>query len=140
MAESKKKSEKSEKKETKEEKEESSQAQQEIIDNYEKLQNVQIPEEVKKEIERTREKLKQFQKELMKKFYYVQAIGILPPQATQLIEEEEEIKKETPDEKLIHVFILIPDDKLKEVNKFQAEAIKLVKDFKPRVWLTIRST
>ncbi len=134
MAESKKKTEKKEEKE-----EGNSQTQQEIIDNYEKLQNVQIPDEVKKEIEKTREKLKQFQKELMKKFSYVRAIGILPPQATQIIEEEEEIKKESKDERLIHVVILVPDDKLKEINKLQAEAIKLIKDFKPRVWLHIRT-
>jgi predicted nucleotidyltransferase len=114
-------------------------AEQEAVENYEKLKNQEIPEEVRKEIERTRERLKEFKKDIVKKFPYIEALGILPPQATQIMEEEEEVQKESKDEKLIHLVMIIPDDKVKEIGKLKEESIKLIKDFKPRVWLNIKT-
>jgi len=99
----------------------------------------QIPPEVKKEIEKTREQLQNFKKQLVKKFSYIDSIGILPPWASQIAEEEEEVIKEKKDEKLIHVVIILPDEKIKELPKVKAEAVNLVKNFKPRVWLHIKT-
>ncbi|MCS7134653.1 MAG: nucleotidyltransferase domain-containing protein, partial [Candidatus Pacearchaeota archaeon] len=98
----------------------------------------QIPPEIKKEIEKTREKLEEFKKQLLKKFPFVEVIGILPPFASKVAEEEEEIVKEK-DEKIIHVLIVIPDEKVKEYNVVKAEAISLVQDFKPKIWLHVRT-
>ncbi|MEM4719673.1 MAG: hypothetical protein QXG18_02315 [Candidatus Pacearchaeota archaeon] len=98
----------------------------------------QIPEEVKKEIEKTREKLQEFKKQLLRKFPFVDSLGILPPWASKVVEEEEEIIKEK-DERLIHLLIIIPDEKAKEINRVKVEAINLIKDFKPRIWLHIKT-
>ena len=110
-------------------------------ETYEKLKDIskEIPEDVKKEIDKLREKLKEFKKVIVKKFPYVEAIEILPPQATQLIEEEEEVQKEKPDEKLVHLIMIVPDDKFKEIPKIKMEAIKIIKDLKPKVWLHVKS-
>lgn len=132
------KKEKSEKKEEMRENQ-TSEAEQEAIDNYEKLKNQEIPEEVRKEIEKTREKLKEFKKVITKKYPFIEAIGILPPQATQIIEEEEEVRKQNKEEKLIHLIMIIPDDKAKEIGKLKEDSIKLVKDFQPRVWLHVKT-
>ncbi len=128
-----------ESKKQKEDEKGSDESSDEAVENYEKLKNQEIPEEVKKEIEKTREKLKEFKKDIVKKFPFIEALGILPPQATQIIEEEEEIKKATKDERLIHLIMIIPDDKAKEIGKLKTESIKLIQDFKPRVWLHIKT-
>ena len=56
----------------------------------------------------------------------------------ELLEEDEEVIREK-DEKLIYVLIVLPDENLKDINAVKAEAINLVKDFKPRIWLSIRN-
>ncbi|HDI02974.1 MAG TPA: hypothetical protein ENF67_00300 [Candidatus Pacearchaeota archaeon] len=108
-------------------------------ENYEKIR--ELPEEVKKEIEELQKNLKTFKKELLKKFPFILAIGIMPPQASKLIEEEEEVEKEK-DEKLIHVIILVGKEEaknIKEMVKLKTEAIALVKDLKPKVWIHLKS-
>ncbi len=99
----------------------------------------QIPEKVKKEIEQIKEQLKEFKKTIIKKFPFINAIGILPISASQIIEEEEEVEKEK-EEKLIHLIIFVPEEKAKQIPKLKLEAIKLVQGLKPKVWLHIKST
>jgi len=102
-----------------------------------------VPEEQKKEMEKTREKLDDFKKQVIKKYSFVQAIGILPPQASEKIEEEEiedpkmleEVKKDKP----IHVMIIIPEENFKEIPKIKPEIIKLAKDIKPKLWIHIKT-
>lgn len=97
-----------------------------------------IPEEVKKEIEKTKEKLQEFKKQLLKKFPFVESIGILPPFASKIVEEEEEVVKEK-EERLIHLLIILPDEKIKELPILKAEAIALIQEFRPRIWLHIKT-
>lgn len=115
----------------------------ESTEEYQKLGlKKEIPENVKKEIEGIRNNLKKFKKDIIKKFPFVSAIGIFPPQASKIIEEEEEVEKEK-DEKLIHVLIIIPSDKekkIKEILKLKTEAIRLVQGIKPKVWVHIKTT
>ena len=98
----------------------------------------EIPEKVKQDIEKLRKKLNVFKKQILKKFNYIESIGIMPPQATALIEDEEEVDKQK-DEKLIHVLILVPDDNAKEISKLKVEAIQLIQNIKPKIWLHIKS-
>lgn len=98
----------------------------------------EIPEEVKKEIEKIRESLKEFKKNITKKFSYITAIGILPPPAAPIIEEEEEIQK-GKDEKIIHLILIIPEEKSKDIAKIKMEGIKMVQHLKPKVWLHVKS-
>jgi predicted nucleotidyltransferase len=130
-----------EEKETKESKGELDLQKDNDQETYDKLKDIskEIPEDVKKEIDKLREKLKEFKKVVVKKFPYIEAIGILPPQATQLIEEEEEVQKDKQDEKLVHLMMIVPDDKFKDIPKIKMEAIKIIKDLKPRVWLHVKS-
>jgi len=98
----------------------------------------EVPEEVKKEVERIRDNLKEFKKSIIKKFPYIVSIGILPPAASRIIEEEEVVEREK-DEKIIHLIMIIPEDNFKEVMKLRAESIKLIQDLKPRVWIHIKT-
>lgn len=99
----------------------------------------EIPESVKKEIEKIRENLKDFKKAITKKFPYISAIGIIPPNANMLIEDEEEIEKQK-DEKIIHIILLVPEEKAKDIPKIKTEGIKLVQSIKPKVWLHVKSS
>jgi predicted nucleotidyltransferase len=107
-------------------------------EGYSKQMEKQVPDEVKKEIERIQKNLGEFKKTILKKFPFVEAIGIIPPQASPLVEEEEEVEKEK-DEKLIHVLMVVSEEKAKKIPELKVESIKLVQHLKPRVWLHIKS-
>lgn len=113
-----------------------------IEEKTEKYQPKEIPEEVKKEMEKIKQKLEVFRKSILKKFNYLTSIALLPPQAKKIIEEEEEVKLDEKDkeekDRLMHLLIVVPDEKDKEIAKIKAEAIKLVSDFKPKVWVHIK--
>lgn len=89
-------------------------------------------EKAKKEMEQLKEKLEAFKKSFLKKFPYIVSMSIIPPEASKLFEEEE-VKKE----KMIHLYILIPDEKQKDYAKVKMEAIKLVSEIKPKIWINL---
>ena len=103
------------------------------------MQAPQITPEMKKEFERITSHLKSLKQKLVKKFPFILAIGLLPPQASKVIEEEEEVEKENPEEKLMHVIILVPDKNEKDAGKIKIEAINGVRGIKPRVWIHIKT-
>jgi predicted nucleotidyltransferase/uncharacterized protein (UPF0332 family) len=97
----------------------------------------EIPEKVKREMEKTRQKLETFKKSIIKKYPYTVAIGIIPPQAAEKFDEENELTDEEKKEKPMHLVIVIPEDKFKEINKIKGDLIKETKDMKPKIWLNI---
>ena len=98
----------------------------------------EIPEKVKKEMEQTKIKLESFKKELVKKFPFIDAVGLIPPQAAEIFEEDEEIQKNEK-EKFMHLIIILPESKEKEIGKVKAEAIKAVQKIKPKIWLHVHT-
>jgi len=91
-------------------------------------------EKVKKDIEHLKEKLEAFKKGLLKKFPFISTISIIPPEASKFFEEEE-VKNEK--EKMIHLHILIPDEHQKDYAKVKTEAIKMVQEIKPKIWVNL---
>jgi predicted nucleotidyltransferase/uncharacterized protein (UPF0332 family) len=87
-------------------------------------------EKAKKELE----KLKNF---IIKKYSFTQALSLLPPQSISLFIEEEEVPKET--EKYIHLCMIIPEEKLKEIPKIKQEIVKEVEKAKEKIWLHIKT-
>lgn len=98
-----------------------------------------LPEEIKETISKAQSKLIEFKKQILKKHNYIETVCIVPPVASQIIEEEEEVLKENPEEKIVHVVIVIPDEKAKELKKLTEDAISIVKEFKPKIWLHIKT-
>jgi predicted nucleotidyltransferase len=102
----------------------------------------QIPEKVKAEMEKTRKDLDKLKKEILKKYNFTLALGIIPPQANEkLIEEEveEDLPKEEMEarKKLVHLALIVPDEKVKDVAKIRTEIIQKIKDSKQKIWLHI---
>ena len=98
----------------------------------------QNPEQFKKEIEKTKKQLEKLKNFILKKFSYIKAISILPPQAIRFFIEEEDAPKES--EKHTHLHLIVPDEKVKEIPKIKSEIIKeLEKNKEQKVWLHIRT-
>jgi predicted nucleotidyltransferase/uncharacterized protein (UPF0332 family) len=93
-------------------------------------------EKMKKELD----KLKGY---IIKKYPFTQAIGILPPQSIKdFIEEETENLSKEQTEKLqkkIHVNIIIPDEKEKEIPKMKKDIVEQIEKFKQDIWVYIRT-
>ena len=96
------------------------------------------PEQFKKEIEKTKKELEKLKNFILKKFPYIQAISILPPQAIRFFIEEEDVPKDA--EKHTHLHLIIPDEKEKEISKIKSEIIKQLEKVEPKVWIHIRTT
>jgi uncharacterized protein (UPF0332 family)/predicted nucleotidyltransferase len=99
----------------------------------------EITEKQKEEMEKTRTELEDFQKRVVKKYPFVISIGILPPQASEKIEEEENVPKEEADKKPIHVMIIIPEEQFKNIKKIKLDLIKQVENMKPNIWIHVKT-
>ncbi len=117
---------------------EKSNGEKESYENYEKLlkrQDIQkLMEELKKKIEAVKKNVEKYKEKIIKKYSFIKCIGLLPPEASKIIEEEEEVEKREG-EKLFHVVIVVPDENAKDVMKLKLESIQIVKDMKPKLWL-----
>lgn len=97
----------------------------------------EINETLKKKMDKTQKDLAEFQKALLKKFKYVEAIGIIPSQANKKIEEEYEVPTEDSKRELIHLLIVIPEKHFKEIGQVRLEAIALSKKINNKFWAHI---
>ncbi|MFA5174340.1 MAG: nucleotidyltransferase domain-containing protein [Candidatus Pacearchaeota archaeon] len=90
-----------------------------------------------KEMKKTREKLESLKKFICSKYKFTEAIGIIPPQAAQFFDEENELKEEDKKKKPMHLVIVLPDDKEKEYNEIKKEIIKKIAEDKQNIWLNL---
>lgn len=94
-------------------------------------------EKAQKEMEKTKKELEKFKAYVVKKYPFVQAIGILPPQSIKLFIEEEEVPKET--EKHMHIYIIMPEEKFKEFQKIKSDLVKQLDSLKQKAWLHLKT-
>ncbi len=100
--------------------------------------------EVQKEMEKTKKELEKIKSAVVKKFPFIQAIGILPPQGLKdFIEEElgENVPKEQFEKlaKKIHLFIAVPEEKFKDIAKIKKEIVEEVEKAKQNVWVHVKT-
>ena len=99
----------------------------------------EIPEKQKEELEKTKKELEDFKKKILSKYPYAIAIGILPPQASEKIEEEESVPEEIKKEKPIHFLVIVPEDKFKNIPKIKTELIEESKKLKQKIWVQVKT-
>ncbi len=115
-----------------------------------KIPNLQMPQipgmqmpraEVKEAIDfdKIKAKLDGFKKAVLKKYSFTIALGILPGQASQMLEEDEAIPKEISDTKPIYMLMIIPEEQYKNIQKIKPEVIKFVKETRENLWLIIKT-
>ncbi|OYT36240.1 hypothetical protein B6U91_01600 [Candidatus Pacearchaeota archaeon ex4484_71] len=108
-----------------------------INDSYKKPPINKDPEEAKKKFEKTKKELENLKNFIVKNYKFVQSVSILPPQSIQFFIEEEEVPKESA--KYVHLNLVVPDDKFKEIPKMQKKIVKELEGIKEKVWLHIKT-
>ncbi len=93
------------------------------------------PEEEKAKFEKTKKEIEKLKNFALKKFKYILAFGILPPQSIPKFIEEEEAPENSKDH--VHIEIIVPDEKSKEIPKIKQELIKEIESTKEKVWAHI---
>ncbi|MEI6731616.1 MAG: nucleotidyltransferase domain-containing protein [archaeon] len=93
----------------------------------------------KVDFEKMKDKLENFKKTVVKKFPYTIALGIIPPQANMLIEEDEALPKEVSDTKPLYTVLLIPEENYKDIPKIKPEILKMVKESGQNLWVLIKT-
>lgn len=101
------------------------------------------PTKMKKEMEKTKKELEKLKSFILKKYSYTQSISVLPPQAIKRFIDEEEIPKET--EKHMQLYVIVPEEKVKEIPKMtqeivkQTESLKYPAGHKQKIWIQIKT-
>jgi predicted nucleotidyltransferase/uncharacterized protein (UPF0332 family) len=95
--------------------------------------------EAQKEMEKTKKELDKLKSFIIKKFKFTKALGILPGQSIKFFIDEEEVPKES--EQFIHLYMIIPEDKHKEIPKIMKEIIPELEKVKSKqkVWLQVKT-
>lgn len=102
------------------------------------------PEKMQKNLDKTKKDLEKLKGSIMKKHPFVQAIGILPPQSIKLFVEEE-IGENVPEkefekiQKKVHLYIIVPEEKLKDIPKIKKEIVSEIDKSKQNVWIYIKT-
>ncbi len=90
-----------------------------------------------KEMQKMREKLDNLKKFIITKYKFTKAIGIVPPQAAEIFDEENELTEEEKKQKLMHLVVILPDDKEKIFNEIKGTIIKKIAETKQKIWLNL---
>ena len=101
-------------------------------------------EKIQKELEKSRKELEKFKAFVVKKYPFTEAIGILPPQFLKFFVEEdmgENVKSEEMQklQKKTHIYIIIPEEKFKEIPKIKKEIVAEVEKEKLDVWVYLKT-
>ncbi len=116
------------------------------LDNYSEKKSVvpESSERSQKELEKIKKELEKLKAFIVKKCPFTESIGILPPQSTQIFIEEE-IGENIPKNELqklqkkVHLYIVVPEEKLKEIPKIKKEIISEIEKTKQNVWIYIKT-
>lgn len=93
-----------------------------------------------KESEKVKKELEDLKKKILKKFAFTKSLSILPAQFSKFFEEDEGLTKEEIERKPLHLMMVIPEDKFKEIpKKIKPEIVKLVVESKQNVWIHIKT-
>ena len=117
-----------------------------LDDNYSGKKPI-LPEntaKIQKEMEKTKKELEKFKGAMIKKYPFIQAIGILPGQAVKLFVEDEIGENVPPQEfekiqKKIHLYIIVPEEKFKEIPKIKKEIVDEIDKSKQNVWAYVKT-
>ncbi|MBI5803235.1 nucleotidyltransferase domain-containing protein [Candidatus Pacearchaeota archaeon] len=93
--------------------------------------------EAQKEVEKKKKEFDKFKNSAVKRFPFIEAIGIIPAHSIKLFVDEEEAPKET--EKFVHLYVIVPEEKLKEIPKMKQDLVKNLEDIESKTWLHVKT-
>jgi uncharacterized protein (UPF0332 family)/predicted nucleotidyltransferase len=118
------------------------------LNNYSPSKIPTTQTDIQKETEKTKKELEKLKGWIVKKYPFMEAIGVIPPQAIKLFIDEEELgidtsrmSKEDLEKigKKMHLQIIIPEEKLKEIPKIRQEIVKQIDATKQNIWIHIKT-
>lgn len=101
-------------------------------------------EKLQKEMEKTKKEFDKIKAAIVKKYPFVQAIGILAPQAVKLFIEDE-LGEGIPTEELQklqkknHLYVIVPEEKFKEIPKIKKELVSEIDKIKKEIWIYVKT-
>lgn len=103
-------------------------------------QNGILSAEAIEKMEKTKTKLDEFKKKVIKKFPFTLSLSIIPAQMSKIFEEDEGLMKEEIERKPLHLMMVIPEEKFKEIpKKIKPEVLKIIKECKQEIWIHIKT-
>jgi len=91
------------------------------------------------DFDKIKAKLENLRKNIIKKYSFTMALGLLPGPAAPLFEEDEAIPKEVCDTKPLYLMIIIPEEQYKNIPKIKPEIIKFIKETGENIWVLIKT-
>ncbi len=109
--------------------------------------NAQLPEnpaKLQKDFEKTRKDFEKIKGTLVKKHPFIQAIGIISPQAVKLFVEDELGENVAPAEleklqKKIHLYVIVPEEQFKNIPKIKSEIVAELDKAKQNAWVYVKT-
>jgi predicted nucleotidyltransferase len=97
----------------------------------------QIDDALKQKMDKTQKEIEKFKTEILKKHKFIEAVGIIPAQASKKIEEEYEISEEDSKRELIHILTIIPEKQFKNIGQIRLDAIATAKKINDKFWIHV---
>ncbi len=97
----------------------------------------QVNDALKVKMDKTQKEIEKFKTEILKKYKFIEAIGIVPAQAAKKIEEEYEISEEDAKKELIHIVTIIPEKQFKNIGQIRLDAINESRKINDKFWVHI---
>jgi predicted nucleotidyltransferase len=115
-----------------------------VASNYQQNQSMMpgshVPSNVPQiDFNALKDKLENFKKAVVKKYAFTMALVMLPSQAYPLFEEDEALPKEVVESKPLHLIMIIPEEQYKNIPKIKPEVVKLAKETKENIWVSIKT-
>ncbi|PIN92786.1 hypothetical protein COU54_05535 [Candidatus Pacearchaeota archaeon CG10_big_fil_rev_8_21_14_0_10_31_24] len=95
----------------------------------------EVSAELKEKMKKSQKEIEDFKNELVKKYKFVEAVGIVPAQASKILEEEFEISEEDSKRGLIHLLVLIPEKHFKSIKEIRLDSINIAKKHNSKLWV-----
>jgi len=92
---------------------------------------------LKEKQKKTQKDIEEFKKQITKKFKFIEALGIIPVQASKKIEEEYEIPEEEAKKELIHLWMIIPESQFKNIAKIRLETVEQARKINEKFWVHV---
>src|SRR3989344_5472807 len=97
----------------------------------------QIGEKEKAEIEKSNKEIETLKANFLKGHKYIESIGIVPAQASKILEREYEISEADSKRGLIHILTIIPEVQFKNIAKIRLDLIEGAKKINPKFWVHV---
>ena len=96
-----------------------------------------LNESLKKKMDKTSKEIEEFRDSILKKHKFIEAIGIIPAQATKKIEEEFAISETDAKKELIHILTIIPEKKFKDIANIRLDCINESRKINEKFWVHV---